>query len=94
MRLATFNLLHGRSLSDGVVDVARLRDAVAALDADVLGLQEVDRAQPRSGGHDLTAAAGTAMGGESRFVPAIVGTPGGRWRAAGEADTAGADPPA
>jgi endonuclease/exonuclease/phosphatase family metal-dependent hydrolase len=86
VRLATFNVLHGRSLSDGEVDVARLRDAVATLDADVLGLQEVDRAQPRSGGHDLTAEAVAAMGGQSRFVPAIMGTPGLRWRAARSGD--------
>jgi endonuclease/exonuclease/phosphatase family metal-dependent hydrolase len=82
VRLATFNLLHGRSLLDGRVDVARLRDAVEALDADVLGLQEVDRAQPRSGGADLTAEVAAAVGGEGRFVPAILGTPGGRWQAA------------
>lgn len=82
MRLATFNLLHGRSLSDGQVVVSRLREAVAELDADVLGLQEVDRAQERSGHLDLTAEAAAAMGGESRFVPAIMGTPGLRWRAA------------
>ena len=45
MRLATFNLLHGRSLTDGLVDSDRLAAAVAALDADVLALQEVDRDQ-------------------------------------------------
>ena len=55
MRLATFNLLNGRSLADGQVDLERLRDAVVALDADVLALQEVDRDQPRSHGADLTA---------------------------------------
>lgn len=86
MRLATFNVLHGRSLSDGEVDPARLQDAVAALDADVLGLQEVDRAQPRSGKHDLTALAAEAMGGEGRFAPAVMGTPGERWRAARAGD--------
>ena len=86
MRLATFNVLHGRSLTDGEVDPARLRDAVAGLDADVLGLQEVDRAQPRSGGHDLTEQAATGMGGEGRFAPAIMGTPGERWRPARPGD--------
>ena len=43
MRLATFNLLHGRSPADGVVDPDRLVAAVASLDADVLALQEVDQ---------------------------------------------------
>ena len=91
VRLATFNVLHGRSLTDGEVDPARLQDAVAGLDADVLGLQEVDRAQPRSGRHDLTARAAAAMGGEGRFAPAIMGTPGERWRPARSGDEARTD---
>ncbi len=93
MRLATFNLLHGRRLPDGEVDIARLRDAVVEMDADVLGLQEVDRAQPRSGGHDLTAEVAAALGAEGRFAPAIVGTPGAGWRAARDGDER-ADTPA
>ena len=48
MRLATFNILHGRSIQDGVVDLDRLADAIRLLDADILALQEVDRDQPRS----------------------------------------------
>ena len=81
MRLATFNLLHGRSLSDGTVHADRVAAAVAALDADVLGLQEVDRAQPRSGLLDLTAIAAEAMGAaEHRFAAAVVGTPGETWQ--------------
>ena len=39
MRIATFNILHGRSLDDGRVDVDRLAAAVKTLDADVLGLR-------------------------------------------------------
>jgi endonuclease/exonuclease/phosphatase family metal-dependent hydrolase len=92
MRLVSFNILNGRALSDGQVDVGRLRDAVKVLDADVLGLQEVDRGQPRSHGLDLTAEAAAAMGGEGRFAPAIVGTPGEQWRPAREGDTAGSGP--
>jgi endonuclease/exonuclease/phosphatase family metal-dependent hydrolase len=83
VRIATFNLLHGRSVEDGRVDVDRLAAAVKSLDADVLGLQEVDRDQPRSLGADLTAVAATAMGAvDSRFVAALSGTPGGTWMAA------------
>jgi endonuclease/exonuclease/phosphatase family metal-dependent hydrolase len=93
VRLATFNLLHGRSLSDGQVDVPRLREAVAALDADVLGMQEVDRAQPRSARRDLTAEAAAAMGGAGRFAPAMMGTPGERWRPARDGDAARVDEP-
>jgi endonuclease/exonuclease/phosphatase family metal-dependent hydrolase len=83
MRFATFNILHGRSLDDGEVSVERLRDVVAALDADVLAMQEVDCDQPRSAGADLTAIAAQAMGAVShRFVAALSGTPGATWIAA------------
>ncbi len=83
MRIGTFNILHGRSLDDGRVDVERLADAVKSLDVDVLGLQEVDRDQPRSLGADLTAVAAEAMGAvDSQFVAALSGTPGGTWMAA------------
>jgi endonuclease/exonuclease/phosphatase family metal-dependent hydrolase len=83
VRIASFNLLHGRSLDDGRVDVDRLATAVKSLDADVLGLQEVDRDQPRSFGADLTAVAAEAMGApEHQFVAALAGTPGGTWMAA------------
>jgi endonuclease/exonuclease/phosphatase family metal-dependent hydrolase len=81
VRLATFNLLHGRSLSDGTVHADRVHDAIADLDADVLGLQEVDRAQPRSGLLDLTAIAADALHARThRFAAAVVGTPGETWQ--------------
>jgi endonuclease/exonuclease/phosphatase family metal-dependent hydrolase len=83
VRIATFNILHGRSPEDDRVDVDRLAAAVKSLDADVLGLQEVDRDQPRSMGADLTAVAAGAMGvHEHQFVAALSGTPGGTWMAA------------
>jgi endonuclease/exonuclease/phosphatase family metal-dependent hydrolase len=83
MRLATFNILHGRSTGDGIVDLDRLRHCVQRLDPDVLALQEVDLDQPRSGIADLTAAAAEAMGAVShRFVAAVSGTPGATWMAA------------
>jgi endonuclease/exonuclease/phosphatase family metal-dependent hydrolase len=90
VRIATFNILHGRSTADGRVDLDRFAGAVASLDADVLGLQEVDRDQPRSLGADLTAVAAEAMGArEHRFVPAISGTPGGTWTPARGEEAAG-----
>lgn len=92
MRLATLNLLHGRSLDDGRVDPDRLAEAVRSLRADVLGLQEVDRGQPRSGGRDLTAEVAQAVGApHARFVPALLGTPGQEWEVAGDADVSGTD---
>ena len=90
MRLATFNILHGRSLIDGRVDLDRLRAAVRDLDPDILALQEVDRDQPRSHLADLTAVAGEAMGAVSqRFAAALSGTPGATWIAATERDLPG-----
>ena len=83
MRLATFNILHGRSPADDRVDVGRFAAAVKSLDADVLALQEVDRDQPRSHLADLTAVAGNAMDAvDSQFAASIAGTPGATWTAA------------
>lgn len=83
MRMATFNILHGRSLDDGQVNLERLSSCIRRLDPDVLALQEVDCDQPRSSLADLTAIAAAAMGAAShRFVAAISGTPGATWMAA------------
>jgi endonuclease/exonuclease/phosphatase family metal-dependent hydrolase len=83
MRVATFNILHGRNPADDVVDVETLGSAIAGLDVDVLALQEVDRNQPRSHMADLTAVAAEAMGAdEHRFVAAMSGSPGATWEAA------------
>ena len=83
MRMATFNILHGHSVRDDVIELDRLVASVRELDADVLALQEVDLDQPRSGKADLTAVAAEAMGAVShRFVAAISGTPGATWMAA------------
>lgn len=83
MRIATFNILNGRSPADDRVDVERFRTAIRGLDADLLGLQEVDRNQPRSQHTDLTAVAAEAMGARHQlFVAALSGTPGSTWSAA------------
>jgi endonuclease/exonuclease/phosphatase family metal-dependent hydrolase len=83
VRIGTFNILHGRSLEDDRVDVERLASAVKSLDVDVLGLQEVDRDQPRSLVAAPPTVAAEAMGaGEHQFVAALAGTPGGTWMAA------------
>lgn len=82
MRIATFNILHGRSPADDRVDPGRFADAVASLGADVLAMQEVDRDQERSGGTDLTAVAARAMDApEHRFAATLHGAPG-VWTAA------------
>jgi endonuclease/exonuclease/phosphatase family metal-dependent hydrolase len=85
MRLGTFNLMHGRSMTDATVDPVRFRSAVASLDCDVLALQEVDVDQPRSGGVDLCALAAEALGVKPRgrrFAATVFGTPGESWRPA------------
>ena len=70
MRIATFNVLHGRPLgsdgrparpADSVPPQQPLAEAVAALDVDVLALQELDRYQLRSGDVDQAEIAATAM---------------------------------
>ena len=90
MRLATFNLLHGRSTRDGQVDLDRLAGAIRTLDPDILALQEVDRGQPRSHLADLTAIAAEAMGAVAyRFAAVLTGTPSATWLAATEDDIPG-----
>jgi endonuclease/exonuclease/phosphatase family metal-dependent hydrolase len=80
MRLATVNLLGGRSIAHGEVVEDELREAAAMVAADVVALQEVDRAQPRSHSVDQTAVFAEALGaGHWRFLPTLHGTPGRAW---------------
>ena len=95
MRLVTFNLWSGRSLTPRApgasrrpgalrgrtsVDLDLLRAAIIELDPDVLALQEVDRSQSRSQHADLAGVAAEAMGAQDfRFVPTLAGTPGAMW---------------
>ncbi len=89
VRLGTWNVLHAASPADGEVDLDRFAAAVRALDVDVLGLQELDRGQPRSQGADLAAVAAEAMGAaEYRFAPTLVGLPGA-WAPAPDPDSSG-----
>ncbi|MGH9189275.1 MAG: endonuclease/exonuclease/phosphatase family protein [Acidimicrobiales bacterium] len=94
MRPATFNILHGRSPTDGLVSTSRLVEACASLHADILCLQEVDRAQRRSGFVDQVSAVAEGMGAAWwRFEPALVGEPGAVWRPAVEGDSADSESP-
>jgi len=89
VRLATFNILHGRSLDASDTTADGLAEACTSLRADVLCLQEVDCGQARSGGIDQTALVADAMGAAAwRFQPALVGEPGGAWRVADDDDDA------
>ncbi|MEY9871871.1 endonuclease/exonuclease/phosphatase family metal-dependent hydrolase [Streptacidiphilus sp. MAP12-33] len=86
LRVATFNLLHGQPMDRAgrpltgsrpeYDPAAPLADAITALDADVLALQEVDRFQERSGRVDQAAAGAKALGARDyRFAAAVVGRP-------------------
>ena len=78
LRIATFNIQHGLG-PDGVVDHGRLANAVALLDADVLGLQEVDAGLRRSGRVDEALLAAQATGLAPVFGPARRVGWGGRY---------------
>lgn len=78
MRLATFNIHHGTVGAKGPVDPEGLGAACAALDADVLALQEVDVGARRSGAADLAAEAGRSCGMQHVFA-ASRPLPGGGW---------------
>ncbi|MBA2529052.1 MAG: endonuclease, partial [Euzebyales bacterium] len=89
LRVASCNLLHGVDMRNGRVDVDTVLDAVAALDVDVVALQEVDRAQERSGGVDQTAALAERMAAQGVFGPALLGSPDTSWTAVGHEDPGG-----
>jgi len=82
VRIATFNVLHGRPRDDcppasratlGTME-APLAEAVASLDADILALQELDRFQQRSGDVDQARVAAEAMGAmDWRYASALHG---------------------
>lgn len=76
LRVATFNILHGQCMTSGEVAADDLRESVRLLDADILGLQEVDRLQHRSAMVDQAAVVADTLGARHwRYVPALNGTP-------------------
>lgn len=70
VRLATFNVQHGR-LPSGAVDLGVLATACGALAADVLALQELDDGLERSHNTDMTATIARATGHNHVFGPAV-----------------------
>lgn len=66
LTVATYNIRHGRGM-DGRVDLERTAAAVAALGADVVALQEVDRVVERSGGVDQARELGERLGMHHAF---------------------------
>ena len=87
IRLATFNLLHGVPILGGTNqqstsalpagDDQLLREAVATIDADIIGLQEVDVWQPRSSlVHQVSSVAEALGAADWLFAASVDGTPG------------------
>lgn len=64
MRVVTFNVQHG--WRDGQPDVVALADGLAALDPDLIALQEIDQG---GRGVDQPGAVAAAIGGRSVFEP-------------------------
>lgn len=74
LRLATWNIQHGRGADGTAGNARRLARAAATIDADILALQEVDVGQPRSRGADQAAIVAEAAGMRwHRFAAAIEG---------------------
>ena len=79
MRIATWNLLHAVSTT-GPSSESNLGEQAILTGADIIGLQEVDRDQTRSGMNHQTRDVAVALDMPYWFfAPAIVGTPGEQW---------------
>lgn len=82
VRIATWNLLHATPII-GAGSEINLVEQAHKIRADIIGVQEVDRQQPRSNhAHQLQDI---AVGLELPywiFAPAVIGTPGEQWHAA------------
>jgi len=81
-RVGTFNIRRAQDARDRV-SLRGLARAVAALECDILGLQEVDRRRWRSRLRDESAVAARGMGGRRVFGPARVAGGQGGGRTAG-----------
>lgn len=80
MRVASYNLLHGIDLAQrGAVDLAAAAAVIGEIDADVVALQEVDRAQPRSGCVDQVVVLADMLGYDGIFAAALRGSPDTAW---------------
>ncbi len=79
IRVATFNIRHGRPSGETATDNEQMGRTVAALGAEVVALQEVDARLERSGGVDQTVVAAEACGLSSYFGAVIGGPDGGEY---------------
>ena len=91
MRVTSWNLLHGMAIppsNDLAADQIKLGEAVQAIGADVIGIQEVDERLTRSGVVSQTQVIAEAMRTSYwGFAPVLVGTPGEKRRKLNSLDT-------
>ena len=84
MLVTSWNLLHGMAIpptNDLAADQQKLGEAIEAISADVIGIQEVDEQLARSGNVSQTAVVAEAMSTQYwAFAPVMVGAPGEKWR--------------
>jgi endonuclease/exonuclease/phosphatase family metal-dependent hydrolase len=81
VKIATWNILHGMAVPEGVIHNDRLAQVAKTLDVDLLAMQEVDFFQERSHFVDQSALVANELG--ARFISrgiSLVGTPGQKWR--------------
>jgi len=78
-RAVTFNLHRGAPMGSDVTDPDGIAAVVAALDADVLALQEIDIDVPRSGHHDLFSVCRDAAPGRAGHFARTVELDGGSY---------------
>ena len=94
LRITRWNLLNGRSLVDGQADAQTLKqgidDLLKEFSPDIIGIQEVDFDQVRSGRIHQAEKIAEWMGAKAfRYHPTVLGTPGDIWSAHdGESDGA------
>jgi len=74
--------------NDLAADQQKLGEAIQAVGADVIGIQEVDEQLARSGMASQTALVAQAMNTQHwGFAPVMVGAPGEKWRKLNSLDT-------
>lgn len=90
MLVTSWNLLHGMAIpptNDLAADQVKLGEAIQAIGADVIGIQEVDEKLERSGNISQARLVGEAMGTNHwGFAAGLIGTPGYAWRAVNNSD--------
>lgn len=82
MRIATWNLLHATPII-GAPAEPDLSEQAKLIRADIIGVQEVDRNQPRSNHQHQLQDIATALDlPHWIYVPTVIGTPGETWEPA------------